>query len=139
MNMNVTFTGGSTGPLGGADTPSQNQIDGFKQGLQGKSNEDLMKGLMDPNTAQWQKDAIMQELQNRADKSGGSQGAGGAGGGGDDDIQKLLKKLMDGSISDEELKKLAGLMGMKPEDLQAIKGAVQGEGVGEQQGDISGG
>ncbi|MBP0597333.1 hypothetical protein J8I26_04405 [Herbaspirillum sp. LeCh32-8] len=135
--MTVNFTGGSTGPLGGADTPSQSQIDGFKQGLQGKSNEDLMKGLLDPNTAQWQKDAIMQELQNRADKAGGSQGAGS--GGGEDDIQKLLKKLMDGTISDEELKKLAGLMGMKPEDLQAIKGAVQGQGVGEQDGDISGG
>jgi len=132
MSMNISFNGGPSGVPASNDTPSQSQIDGFKKGLEGKSNEDLMKGLLDPNTPQWQKDAIMEKLA--------SQGAANSGGSdSEDDVQKLLKKLMDGTISDEELKKLAGLTGMKPEDLQAIKGASQGQSVGDQDADISGG
>jgi len=38
---------------------------------------------------------------------------------------------MDGSISPEELRKLAGMMGVKPEDLEAIKGKGGGEAGGD--------
>jgi len=134
MNMSVSFNPGSTGPTS-TDTPSQNQIDGFKQGLQGKSDEDLMKGLLDSKTPQWQKDAIMQELLNKGAKSDEASGAPAESG---DEREKLLKKLMNGTITDEELKKLAGLM--SPQAMQTIMGALQGQGVGqEQDADISGG
>ncbi|MBB5391374.1 MULTISPECIES: hypothetical protein [unclassified Herbaspirillum] len=136
MSMNISFNGGPSGVPTNNDTPSQSQIDGFKKGLEGKSNEDLMKGLLDPKTPQWQKDAILQEMLNKGAKSDEASGAGPEAG---DEREKLLKKLMDGTISDEELKKLAGLMGMKPEDLKAIQGALQGQSVGQQDADISGG
>jgi len=133
MNMSVSFNAGPTGVPTSNDTPSQGQIDGFKQGLQGKSSEDLMKGLLDPKTPQWQKDAIMQELLNQGAKTDEASGAGPEAG---DEREKLLKKLMNGTISPDELKKLAGLTGMDPQMLQGIAGAAQGHGVGQDEADI---
>ena len=69
-------------------------------------------------------------------KSGGSGGADKSGGSDKSDLEKeleellkLLKKLLDGDIKPEDLKKLAKMLGMKPDDVEKAKGAGEGDGA----------
>jgi hypothetical protein len=114
---------GGAAPAGGAD----NQ---FKQDLKGKSEEELKGMLKDPSLTAEQKEAVLDELTNRKDaakKAEESEGpeetkGGGDEEGGEDDIEKLRQKLKDGTITPEELEKLAGMLGVDPKDLEGMKG-----------------
>lgn len=142
MSLSIS-TGGPT-PADN-NVPSSSEMNAYKEGIQGKDPKELINDLNKPGLEPWKKDAIIGELASQAQKNKESQGSGGAGGadgGGDsqDDIQKLLKKLMDGSISPEEMQKLAGALGIKPEDLEAMKGkGGDAGGGGDSGGDIQGG
>ncbi|RZI42213.1 hypothetical protein EGT07_13395 [Herbaspirillum sp. HC18] len=95
--------------------------DNFKNSLKGKSEEELRGMLKDPTLSAEDKKAILEELKTRAQAK--AQSAQGTQEGADaDELQKLLQKLEDGTISQQELQKLAGMLGMKPEDLEKLKG-----------------
>lgn len=141
--MSLSISSGGPADTGN-NIPSSSEMNGYKEGIQGKDPKDLINDLNKPGLEPWKKDAIINELASQAQKNQASQGAGGAGGadgGGDsqEDIQKLLKKLMDGSISPEEMQKLAGMLGVKPDDLEAMKGKGSNAGGGDSGGDIQGG
>ncbi|MBB3121963.1 hypothetical protein [Pseudoduganella violacea] len=117
--MNISFR--SSDPFGSMPPSTE----GFKEGLKDKSTEDLVNMLNKGGLNEAQMKAVGQELASRL-KSEGSEETGGSGGGGEEDeLQKLLKKLQDGTITPEELKKLTGLLKEaenkgeeKPEDIQ---------------------
>ncbi|RJF96899.1 hypothetical protein D3870_21225 [Noviherbaspirillum cavernae] len=91
--------------------------------------EDLEKMIFDPNTSQGDKDAALEELMKRLQeeaKAGGPEGASGEGGE-ESEIQKLLKKLMDGTITPEEMEKLKGLTGKSEEELKEMAGVDAGD------------
>lgn len=112
----------------------------------GKMDTKELVGELGKNLQPWQRDAVETALvkkgkENEESKgSEGTQGAGGGGGGegGEDEIKKLLKKLMEGTISNEELQKLASLTGAKEEDLKAIEGKGGDKGPGDNE-DFKGG
>lgn len=139
MSMNISSVGG--GGFGGIPTGSE--MSSFSNTLKGAETGDLLKALGKDGMEPWQKDAIMKELENRAEKakpeeSGGAGGPQGAGGGGEEDeIKKLLKKLMKGTISPEELQKLAGALGVDPKALEGVKGG--GDTSASSDSDIKGG
>jgi len=109
--------------------------DSFKDGLKNKSNDDLINMLSKDNLSPGQREAIGKELESRL-KSNQAEGAGGGGGGDEeDDVRKLLKKLQDGTISPEEMKKLAGMLGVNVDALEKVKG----KGQEEPEMDIKGG
>ncbi|WP_083457678.1 hypothetical protein [Herbaspirillum hiltneri] len=132
--MSFTIAAG-TGP---SNIPSAGEMNSYSNGLKTQSTDSLLSKLSDPSTEQWQKDAITKELQNRADANQQAQGAGGGEGGGSEDMQQLLKKLQDGTITDEELQKLAKMLGVDPAKLEAMKGKGDGEHM-VANGDIQGG
>ncbi|MFJ3044627.1 hypothetical protein ACIPEN_02245 [Herbaspirillum chlorophenolicum] len=141
MSMNITFNGGTGSVTGGSETPSANEVKGFKDGLSGKSDQELLQGLLQGNLPQWQQKAIADELQKRhpeAAQSDGANGAGGDGGGGSNELEDLIKKLKKGNISDAELNKLSAMTGVPVDQLQQVKGKNSADSVG-QQGDITGG
>jgi hypothetical protein len=127
MSLNISSSS-STG--GSSSIPTASEMQGFSDTLKGASSKDLLGALGKQGMEPWQKDAILKELENRAEKSqqsdqsGGANGAGdsGSGSGGDDDIKKLLKKLTKGTISPEEEQKLAGALGVDTQTLDAAKG-----------------
>ncbi|HWW08237.1 hypothetical protein [Collimonas sp.] len=130
MSINISGLSGLAG------IPSPAEMGAFSSGLKGSSTNDLVKMLGQPGMEPWQKDAISKELQTRAESS---QSAGGGGSGGED-IQKLLKKLEDGTITDAELKQLAGMLGVDPTTLEAAKGKGGGNTGGDSGNhDIQGG
>ena len=132
--MSFTIAAG-TGP---SNIPSAGEMNSYSNGLKTQSTDSLLSKLSDPSTEQWQKDAITKELQNRADANQQAQGTGGGEGSGSEDMQQLLKKLQDGTITDEELQKLAKMLGVDPSKLEAMKG----KGGGDQTpttGEIQGG
>ncbi|WP_147375931.1 hypothetical protein [Noviherbaspirillum cavernae] len=97
--------------------------------LQDMKTEDLEKMIFDPNTSQGDKDAALEELMKRLQeeaKAGGPEGASGEGGE-ESEIQKLLKKLMDGTITPEEMEKLKGLTGKSEEELKEMAGVDAGD------------
>lgn len=95
-----------------------------------QSKEDLTKMLQD----------LLQKLQDggKSGKSGGAGGGGDKSGGADDkkdkELMELLKKLLQGDIKPEELKKLGKMLGMDPKALEQVKGAGEGAGASEIQG-----
>lgn len=135
--MNVGFNPGGFG-FGGPQGFMSTQD--FSKELKNQTNEDLIKALGDPKLSPMAKELIGKELEERMNAKG-AEGAGGAeGGGGEgegDDLKKLLKKLQDGTISSEEIKKLAGMLGVDVAKLEAVKG--KGEGGPEGEADITGG
>ncbi|WP_296556145.1 hypothetical protein [Pigmentiphaga sp.] len=140
--MNVHSVSGAGGAY---NTPSAGAMHEYGDKVGKMETRDLVKEL-GKNLEPWQRDMVERELLNRtkgtdqAQGSGGAQGAGGTGGD-EDELKKLLKKLMDGTISAEEMQKLAGMMGVKTEDLEAVKGKGKNGGGGEggQNVDIQGG
>ncbi|WEF32209.1 hypothetical protein [Pseudoduganella chitinolytica] len=133
--MNVGFSPGGFG-FGGPQGAMSTQD--FQKELKNQTNEDLINMLGDPKLSPGAKLMIGKELEERMNAKG-AEGAGGAGGGeeGDgDDLKKLLKKLQDGTISSEELKKLSGMLGVDVATLEKAKGKEGGQ-AGE--GDILGG
>lgn len=119
MSINVSSQAGVS------SIPSSAEMGTFSAGLKGNSTTDLLKMLGQPGMESWQKDAIGKELQTRAEnaqKSEGGDASGGSGGPSSDEIQKLLKKLENGSISDAEMKQLAGALGVPPAALEVAKG-----------------
>lgn len=129
MGLNVSFTGSS----GASNIPTAGEMDSFSSGLKNASSGDLLNALGKPGMEPWQKDAINKELTNRASQSEQAKGGGES----EDDIKKLLKKLQDGTISPEELQKLAGILGVDPEKLESVKG--KGAGPDGTNVDIQGG
>lgn len=139
---------GVSGAGGAYNIPSAGEMQNYGDKVGKMETRDLVKEL-GKNLEPWQRDMVEKELLNRtkggdqAQGSGGAQGAGGSGdaGGDDDELKKLLKKLMDGTISAEEMRKLAGMMGVKTEDLEAVKGKGKNDGAdgGGQNVDIQGG
>jgi len=103
---------------GGGHIPNFGEIDNFLSSVKDAKSEDLLSKLGQKNLEPWQKDAILKELETRAAKSEAAKNAGDD----EDDIQKLLKKLQDGTISADELKKLAAMLGVDPAKLEAVKG-----------------
>lgn len=127
MSNSISSAGGGLGIS--SSLPTGSEMSSFSSTLKGASTEKLLEGLGKQGMESWQKDAILKELENRAEKSqksdesGGAQGSGGSGGGGDDDeIKKLLAKLKKGTISPEEEQKLAGALGVDTKTLDAAKG-----------------
>ncbi len=118
----MAFSVGSVSSNNVSSIPSASEMSSFSDGLKSASSNDLLKALNDPKMAPWQKDAIANELQSRAQKSNEASGGGGAGGADDSDPQALLKKLLNGTISPEELQKLAGTLGVSTDSLEAVKG-----------------
>ncbi len=106
-------------PVGGFNFSSQ-VSDLFKDSLKFKSNEDLINMLGKDNLSSAARDAISHELESRF-KANQAEKSGGGGGEDEDDLQKLLKKLQDGTISAEEMKKLAGMLGVSVATLEKIK------------------
>jgi hypothetical protein len=137
------------GANGAGNIPSAGEMKDYSDKV-GKMDVKSLGAELDKNLEPWQRDAVEKALLDKA-QSGGAKGAGetpgaGGGGGGDeDDIKKLLKKLLEGTISQEEMQKLAGMMGKdtKIEDLEAIKGkgagAAGGSGGDDASFDIQGG
>ncbi|MCP1572658.1 MULTISPECIES: hypothetical protein [Herbaspirillum] len=126
--------------------PTGAEMDSFSSTLKNASSGDLLKALGKDGMEPWQKDAIVKELENRAQQAqksdsnngaNGANGGGGGGGGDDDDIKKLLKKLTKGTISPQEEQKLAGALGVDTKTLDAAKGGDSGGDSGG--GDIKGG
>ncbi|SFF95203.1 hypothetical protein SAMN05518865_106252 [Duganella sp. CF458] len=106
-------------PVGGFNFSSQ-VSDLFKDSLKFKSNEDLINMLGKDNLSPAARDAISHELESRF-KANQAEKSGGGGGDDEDDLQKLLKKLQDGTISADEMKKLAGMLGVSVATLEKIK------------------
>lgn len=139
-SMNISSSGGGVSSI-----PTGSEMDSFSSTLKGASSGDLLKSLGKEGMEPWQKDAILKELENRAEKSqksdesGGAQGSGGgSGGGGDeDDIKKLLSKLMKGTLSPQEEQKLAGALGVDAKSLDSAKGG--GDTSSSADSDIQGG
>jgi len=133
--MNVGFSPvGFGGPQGVMSTQD------FQKELKNQTNEDLIKMLGDSKLPPAAKEMIGKELEERMNAKG-PEGAGGAGGAGEsegegDDLKKLLKKLQDGTISSEELKKLSGLLGVDVATLEKAKGK---ESAAAGEADIQGG
>jgi hypothetical protein len=92
------------------------------------SDQQLKDKLKDPNLTDAERTAIIDELAkrkseaNKAEKAAGDTGAGEE----EDEMQKLLKKLKDGTITAEEMEKLAGMLGVDPKDLEKKKGKGDG-------------
>lgn len=134
--MNVGFSPGGFG-FGGPQGVMSTQD--FSKELKNQTNEDLIKALGDPKLSPMAKELIGKELEERMNAKE-AEGAGGAGGGEEgegDDLKKLLKKLQDGTISSEEIKKLSSLLGVDEATLEKAKGK-GGKGP-EAEGDILGG
>ncbi|WP_051516955.1 hypothetical protein [Herbaspirillum sp. RV1423] len=133
-----TITGFSNAPITG-NVPSVADMNAYSAGLKDQKTDALLSKLADPSTEQWQKDAINKELQNRVNTQSpdGANAAGGQGGSGSE-MDELLKKLQKGTISDEELQKLAQMLGVDPAKLEAIKGK-DGGGQAPVAGEIQGG
>jgi len=130
--MNVGFSPvGFGGPQGVMSTQD------FQKELKNQTNEDLIKMLGDSRLPPAAKEMIGKELEERMNAKG-AEGAGGAGEseGEGDDLKKLLKKLQDGTISSEELKKLSGLLGVDVATLEKAKGK---ESAAAGEADIQGG
>ena len=77
---------------------------------------------------------LFQKLQDnkKSGKAGGSGGADKSGGADNkekelEELLKLLKKLLEGNIKPEEMKKVAKMLGMKVDDLKQAKGAGEGD------------
>ena len=107
-------------PVGGFNFSSQ-VSDLFKDSLKFKSNEDLINMLGKDNLSHAARDAISNELESRFKANQAEKSGGGGGGEEEDDLRKLLKKLQDGTISSEEMKKLAGMLGVSVSALEKIK------------------
>jgi len=116
MSLSISSTGNFS------SIPSSSEMNSFSDGLKGASTQDLLGALSKSGAEPWQKDAILKELQNRATEGSKANGDNGGAGDSQDDIQKLLKKLQDGTITAEELQKLAGMLGVDPNALEALKG-----------------
>ncbi|MCA1324572.1 hypothetical protein [Herbaspirillum sp. alder98] len=140
--MNITFNTGTGGVSGGNETPSANEVKGFQDGLAGKSDQDLLQGLLQGNLPKWQEQAIKDEMNKRhpeAQQSGGASGTGGgSGSGSSDELDDLVKKLKKGTISDEEIKKLSAISGVPEGELQQEKSKNAADSLG-QDSDITGG
>ena len=131
--MNVGFSpAGFGGPQGVMSTQD------FKSELKNQTNEDLIKALGDSKVSPAAKELIGKELEERMNAKG-AEGAGGAGEseGDGDDLKKLLKKLQDGTISPEEIKKLSSMLGVDVATLEKAKG--KEAGGGDTGGEIQGG
>jgi hypothetical protein len=128
-DMGIQFS-----PVGGFNFASQaSEI--FKESLKNKTNEDLINMLGKDNLSPAARDAIRDELESRFKANQAEKAGGGGGGEEEDDLRKLLKKLQDGTISSEELKKLAGMLGVNVATLEKLKG----KGHEEAGADITGG
>jgi hypothetical protein len=139
MSLSISSSGGVS------SIPTGAEMDSFSSTLKNASSGDLLKALGKDGMEPWQKDAILKELENRAqqsqksDSNSGANNAGGNNGGNEDDeIKKLLKKLTKGTISPEEEQKLAGALGVDAKTLDAAKGGDSG-GSDSGGGDIKGG
>lgn len=113
--------------------------------IKNKSPEELRETLNDKTTPDWYKKLIIEELARRASENenkggqeegdiGGPKGSGSPGidGGNDEeDLAALWKLLASGKISKEQLEKLAEMLGVKPEDLEPLKGKVDQNAVPE--------
>ncbi|WP_229415853.1 hypothetical protein [Pseudoduganella armeniaca] len=133
--MNVGFSPGGFG-FGGPQGVMSTQD--FSKELKNQTNEDLIKALGDPKLSPMAKELIGKELEERMNAKGPEEaGGGGEGEGEGDDLKKLLKKLQDGTISSEEIKKLSSLLGVDEATLEKAKG--KGGSGPEGEGDILGG
>jgi hypothetical protein len=136
----ISNTPGATG----GNIPSAGEMKDYSDKVDKMDTKSLV-GELGKNLEPWQRDAVEKALINKGKEPEGSQGAGGgapAGGAGgeEDEIKKLLKKLMEGTASKEEIEKLAGMTGAKVEDLQALSDkASGGGGGGGEANDIQGG
>jgi hypothetical protein len=130
--MNVGFS-----PAGLGGTQGIMSTQDFAKELKNQTNEDLIKMLGDSRLPPAAKEMIGKELEERMNAKG-AEGAGGAGEseGEGDDLKKLLKKLQDGTISSDELKKLSGLLGVDVATLEKAKGK---ESAAAGEADIQGG
>ncbi|WP_035373080.1 hypothetical protein [Pseudoduganella violaceinigra] len=106
----------------------------FKDSLKSKSNDELVNMLGKESLSPAQREAIGQELASRI-KSQQAEKSGGGGGDEEDDLRRLLKKLQDGTISPEEMKQLAGMLGVSVAKLEKAKG----KGLEESGLDLQGG
>ncbi|QGZ42119.1 hypothetical protein IP92_05486 [Pseudoduganella flava] len=114
----------------------------FKDGLKNKTNDELVGMLGQKDLGPQAKLEVAKELLDRMNAKGseGAGGAGGAGGGGEGgDLMDLLKKLMEGKISPEELKKLSGMLGVDVATLEKVKGSGENQGATSEEPDITGG
>jgi hypothetical protein len=133
--MGVNFNTGGPQFSGGIPSPQQQQS--FAKSLEKQSGSQLVNQLGQNGIPQWKKDSIVHELEKRLKASAGE----GAQGAGDNDTpeekrrKELLKKLQDGTISSGELMELAGILGVQPQQLEALKGK-GGGGQGMEPGDI---
>ena len=97
----------------------------FAKDLKNQTNEDLVKMLGNSKLPPAAKEMIGKELEERMNAKG-AEGAGKAGeseGEGEgDDLKKLLKKLQNGTISSEDIKKLSGMLGVDVATLEKVKG-----------------
>jgi hypothetical protein len=119
---------GSPPPAAPGGAPASPVSPQFQTEIKGMSDQELKDKLKDPNLTDAERAAIIDELakrkseENKAEKASGDTGAGEE----EDEMQKLLKKLKDGTITEEELEKLAGMLGVDPKDLEKKKGKGDG-------------
>lgn len=113
-NLNTT---GSVPNYG--DNGAGGATDQYKQDLKGKDDVTLKEMLKDPKLTADQRAAILDELAMRAKETEEAESPGGGGG---DEIDELMKKLRNGTITEEEMEKLAGLLGVDVAELEKQKG-----------------
>jgi hypothetical protein len=123
----VAPVGGSTGGGYVADQGSANEASqGFKDSIAGQKPETLLGMLGSGGLNAGEKQAVIDEVlkQNSqaAEQAGGSQGAGESQGSEEDEEEKLRKKLANGTITKEELEKLAGITGEPINELASKLG-----------------
>ncbi len=125
MGLNISGGIGSLNSM-----PAQD----FAKGLKDQSTESLVKLLGNDKLSPEAKEMVGKELEERmnAKEAKEAKGADSAGGEDEDDLKKLLKKLQDGTITAEELKKLGSMLGVDPEKLEGMKG----KGGAQEPGDI---
>ena len=115
--MKISGVGAGGGAAGGGN--------GIAEAVKGMTTEQLGNALKSDTLGPEMKQAALGELINRAlqqaEQAKGAEQAG-QGQGEEDEMQKLLKKLQDGTISPAELQKLAKMLGIDPQALQGMIG-----------------
>ena len=130
-SINLPPSGGAPGAGGIGGMPSAGQQQSFAASIKGKPPKELGTMLGQKGLEPWKENAILQELmdqakEKKAETNKGTQGADSGGEGEENELQKLLKKLRDGTISSAELQKLAGMLGIDPAALEGLKGGKKG-------------
>lgn len=130
------------GPAGGNVPNTNAPTNNFKSELKTKSDQELFDMLKDPKLSKDQLKDVVDEILSRrkpdaetpnVGSGSGSSGSGGGGGGIGDMLAELLKKLLGGIISPEDMEKLKGLLkglGLSDDKIDSLTKSPGGQSGG---------